>query len=90
MLEALEVVDVVGEGLVVDLVFCAAAFFFAMKEVDVYELFQVVGYGGLGEVEAFGDGGALGPFGVLPDVFEHFYAVGVTEGFAHALQSFGV
>lgn|SRR5579859_2845364 len=61
-----------------------------MEEVDVHELFQVVGYGRLGEVEALRDGGTLGPFRVIPDVLEHLDAVGIPERLTHPFESFRI
>jgi hypothetical protein len=89
-LEALEEIDVIHKCFVVYLIPGAAAFFFGMQKMHIDQLFQMVGYGGLGQLETFGDRIALGPLGVLPDVFQHLDAIGIAEGFAHALQSFTI
>jgi hypothetical protein len=89
-LEAFEVIDVIRKGFLIDAILGTPAFFFGLKEVDVDQLFQVMGYGRLGEVKAFSDGCTLGPIGILPDIFQHLYAIRVAEGFTHALQSFRI
>jgi hypothetical protein len=89
-LEAFEVIDIIRKCFVVDPIPGAAAFFFRLQKIYFDQLFQMVRDGGLGEVKAFGDRGALGPFGVLPDIFQHLDPVGIAQGFAHALQSFAI
>jgi hypothetical protein len=60
-LEAFEVIDVIRKGFLVDAILGTPAFFFGLQKVDVDQLFEVMGYGRLGEIKAFGDRGALGP-----------------------------
>ena len=90
LLEAFEVINVIGKGFVIDAILGAPAFLFGLKKIDVDQLFQVMGYGRLSEIKAFGDRRTLSPVGILPDVFQHLDAIGVAEGFTHALQSSGV